>query len=389
MSPAAYYVLFSFIIITLLTIATFYKDGEGYCKFFVWLTMTLFVGLRVGVGRDYTTYLVSYTNELSPTFLDYEPLWQIIINSYRILNLPYHFWLICISGLTYYTFFRALKAWKINWVLGVLCYILIYKGFFESMNQMRQTLAMPFILWGMAHLYNKSYWKFILLILLGGCFHRSAYLCLFILPIVSISWKRSILTTGLLGTLLLGMFFFNDLVVFFKAIIPSTYQVYLEDTTIWKTDTSTGLYRIFLNLLGLGLIFLVYQKEDKQDKRLNFLLRMIIASVCIYNVCYYFEPAMRLMNYPFSSFFILLPIGLFHKEAFLIRLFSLTALLGLTIFTLKDISASKEPFAHYQTILNKTYPRKQIKPLRPDPEKDYNRSPKDYDRHKDNTERKR
>ncbi len=361
MSTEFYYLLFSLSIITFLTIASLYKEGEGYCKFFLWLTMTLFTGLRVGLGRDYSTYLTAYTDPLSDTFVRYEPLWQLIINFYHSLHLPFHFWLLTAAGLTYYVLFRALKAWKINWILGILAYILIYKGFFESLSAIRQSLAIVFVLWGMAHLYGKSYWKFALLVLLGGLFHRSAFLCWFILPLLNIKWNRTILIGGLLASLFVGLFFFKDLLFLFKGVMPATYQVYLEDMALWKTESSTGIFRIFLNLIALAMLIFAYKKTDEEDGRLSFFVRMLVGSICIYNICFSFEPAMRLMTYPFTCFFVFIPLGLLYKGFPIIRILACTTLLGFAVFTIKDISAPEETFAHYQTILNETYPKLQLK----------------------------
>ncbi len=360
MSTELYYLLFSVSIITFLSIASLYKDAEVYCKFFIWLIMTLFAGLRVGIGIDYPNYLSTYTDHLSHTFVTYEPFWQIFIKFYSYLSFPFHIWLLTIAGLTYYVFFRALKAWGVNWGLAVIAYILIYRGYFESLNTVRQTVAIVFVLWSLAHLYKKTYWKFTLLVLLGGLFHRSAFLCLPILPIINYSWSRRTLLVVLFSSLFIGMFFLKDFLFLFKGLMPSTYQVYLDDMSIWETEGATGIFHIFLNFVALGMLFFLYEGSDEENKRIPVLIRMVIGSIAIYNIFQNFAPAMRLMNYPFTAFFILIPIGVLSKNKLSIRLLSLFTLIGFSAFTIKDLSNPKEPFVYYQTILDSTNPEPHI-----------------------------
>ncbi len=352
-STIIYYSIFIGSLLLFLSIAKLYKDAEDICKFFVWLTMTLFSGLRVAVGRDYLIYLDSYLNNLSGHFARLEPFWQTFNTLCNDINMPFHLWLTIIAGFTYYIFFKALKSWHIDWVLGVLCYLLIYRGFFESMNQVRQCLAISFVLWSSSYLYQKRYLPFIILTSIAGISHLSAFVCLAMFPIINLPWKRYLLISFTLISLFLGIFFFREVIQFITPIIPSSYQVYIEDLNTWKPQSSTGIYQIFLNLIVLGLTILIY-KRNTQDKRLDFLIRMEVFAVCIYNVFFSLDPAMRLMAYPFMSFVLFFPITISSFTPSRARYFAQMSLLGLTFFTIKDVANINESYGHYQTIINST-----------------------------------
>ncbi len=353
-SPGIYYSIFIVSLLVFTGISKLYKDLETVCKTFVWLTMTLFTGLRVAVGPDYVSYFDSYTNTTSsPLFSRIEPFWQMVILFCNDVGVPFHLWLTIIAGLTYYIFFKALKSWRVDWVLGVLAYLLVYQGFFESTNQIRQCLAIPFVLWGLSFLYQRRYMPFILLIVLGSVFHLSALVCLLMFPLINLPWKRYVLMTFLVVSFLLGMLFFKDIINSLSIFIPSSYQVYLEQLNVWSPKASTGLYRIFLNLVTLILIVLIY-KSQVDDRRLNFLIRMGVFSVCIYNVFFSFAPAMRLMIYPFMSFIILFAITINNTDYLRIRNFTRIALLGFALFTIKDVANPRLPLSHYQTIIGST-----------------------------------
>ncbi len=354
MSTLIYYSIFIGSLILFLSIAKLYKDAEDICKFFVWLTMTLFAGLRVAVGRDYTIYLDSYLNHLSGHFARLEPFWQTFNTLCNDAHIPFHLWLTIIAGFTYYIFFKALKSWRIDWVLGIICYLLIYKGFFESMNQVRQCLAISFVLWSSSYLYQKRYLPFIILTAIGGLFHLSAFVCLVMLPLINLPWKRTLLISFTLISLFLGMFFFKEIIDLISPLIPSSYQIYIDDLDTWKPHSNTGVYRIFLNVIVLGLTILIYKNRRIEDKRLDFLIRMEVFAICIYNIFFSLDPAMRLMAYPFMSFVLFFPISIGSLSPRKARHFAQLSLLGLSIFTIKDVANPREPYGHYQTIINST-----------------------------------
>ncbi len=354
MSTPIYYSIFIGSIFLFLSIAKLYRDAEGISKFFVWLTMTLFSGLRVAVGRDYSIYLDSYSNHLSGHFARLEPFWQSFNVLCNDINMPFHLWQTIVAGFTYYILFKALKSWRIDWGLGILCYLLIYKGFFESMNQIRQCLAISFVLWSSSYLYQKRYLPFILLTVIAGIFHLSAFVCLVMLPIINLPWKRNLLLGFTTFSLFLGMLYFKEIIALISPIVPSSYQVYIDKIETWKPESTTGLYRIFLNIINLGLTFLFYRREGFQDKRLDFLIRMQVFSVCIYNVFFKLDPVMRLMAYPFMGFVLFFPIVIKNFSFNTEKYFAGLSLLGLSFFTIKDVVNINEPYAHYQTIINST-----------------------------------
>lgn len=354
MSPLAYYVLFYSLFFGLLTVAYRYRHLADVCRPLVWLLLTLFSGLRVGVGRDYMVYVDIYTNVHSPSNSHIEPLWNIIINPiFRYFDLPLHIWLICIAGLTYFFVFYGLKKWRIDWIWGVLCYVLIYKGFFESMNTVRQTLASAIVFAGAYHLLDRRYLRFVPWMLFGYLFHSSALIGGLILMITSLRLQPRWLYLGLGASLIMGLFFFPWFIEMLKYLDLGKYALYLEGG--YHTEWNTGLYRVFLCAFALFLIASLRLSQVQHSPRLYLYTQMLIFSIFIYNALYIFEPGVRLMLYPFTAVFFVFPLY-WTQCAGWFRRVAMVFFLGLCVFSFKTLFTLSEPYVNYQTVFDLSLP---------------------------------
>lgn len=353
MSPLSYYGLFFALFFTLLLVAYRYRTLEAVCRILVWLLLTLFSGLRVGVGRDYMVYVDIYTNILSPTREHIEPLWNIINPIFRYFDVPLHFWLMTIAGLTYYFVLYGLKKWRIDWVWGILCYVLIYKGFFESMNTIRQCLASAIVFAGVHHLLERRYLRFALWAAVGYLFHSSALVGGIILVLCNIQWSRRTLYLGLGASLVVGLFLFPLFVEMLRELSIGKYAVYLDGE--FFTESSTGLYRIFLCAFALFLISSLARPAVATSPRLRLYTQMLVISIFIYNALYIFEPGVRLMLYPFTAVFFIFP--LYGSECRgLLRSTALIFFAGLCVFSFKSLFTPGETYVGYQTVFEQSMP---------------------------------
>lgn len=79
--------------------------------------------------------------------------------------------------------FNNLKFYSYkNWIFSIIGFVL-YGTYFCSTNLMRQYIAISIILLSYKYLYQKSYLKYYMLVLLATSFHSSSFIC-FILPLL-------------------------------------------------------------------------------------------------------------------------------------------------------------------------------------------------------------
>lgn len=355
MSPIAYYGIFYSLFFGLLLTAYRYRPLERLCQGLVWLLLTLFSGLRVGVGRDYLIYVDVYTNVQSPTNKHIEPLWNVINTIFRYFEIPMHIWLICIAGATYALMLYGFRRWRVNWILGILCYVLIYRGFFESMNTVRQCLAAAILFAGATNILSGRYLRFWLWVFVASLFHASALIGGVLLLVASQRWSARWLYVGLVASLLVGLYLFPLLIELLQAVLPGKYTVYLNGEA-YLTEASTGLYRIFLCGFGLWLIRgLAASPQILMSRRMQLYSKMLVFSIFIYNALYVFEPGVRLMFYPFMAIFYFFPLS-FAGERGRSRWGTIVFFMGLCVFSFKSLFAPNEPYIHYQTVFERSLP---------------------------------
>lgn len=368
MTPLIYYTSFFLIFFLLIFVARTNRQLEATCKTPVWLLLTLFSGLRVGLGRDYFVYINAYTDPLHPSALVLEPFWQSFNWFCRdILHMSTHMWFALISGATYAFVLWGFKRWRIDWTLGILFFVLIYKGYFESLNTVRQCLATAVGFVGVSFLMERKHWQFLTTVIIASVLHFSALILLFMYPLMAIRWRWQWLVLIWGVSLLIGTVLLQDLVALVAHVVPQRYEVYL-DIGDFTTDRTTGLYQIFLGLLAfLAIAYVHYRTSNKTagvgDNRGRALALMVITSICIYNIFSSYEPALRLMLYFFCAIYGFIVCILSEKRWSIWYYGGMFIVLGFTAFMLKNITDPQEGYSKYQTIFERTMPEGRIKQL--------------------------
>ncbi len=354
LSPLAYYAGFVGILLGFIALARYNRQLAPMCRALIWLTMTLMTGLRVGVGRDYMVYINVYTDPLSDSALFVEYTWKFIIHICRdLLGLSIHTWLTLIAGVTYACIFRAFERWRIDWTIGILIYVMIHHGYFYSMSAVRQALAMSIVFIASADLYRGRGWRFVIITLIAGCLHSSAFTALLTLPLVSIRWNKTFFALTLLGSFAIGAFLLIPMIELVRDYMPQRYAIYLEGDLL-LTERTTGTLQYFLNLAAL--LALVWYRPTGQSGVRDYLpMQMFVLSICIYNVFISLEPGMRLMYYPYLGLFPLV-VSMWHSGERRRELYAFLLVGGLFAFAFKDMINPRESYRRYRTIFEQTMP---------------------------------
>ncbi len=165
------------------------------------------LALRLNVGNDYAKYVefmhLARFGGYVPTEVGFNFLaWA----AYRIFaeeNFLFCFGVI--AFITVLCFLLAIDALAERFFVSFAMFMLL--GFyFRSFNTVRYYLALSVTTWAIVYLLRRDYPKFVLLVLLAACFHKSALVVLLFYPVAALRFKRwfypALAAGGCMGLLL-------------------------------------------------------------------------------------------------------------------------------------------------------------------------------------------
>ncbi len=150
--------------------------------FFCFLQLLGLSYFRSDIGYDYQMYAEGFFNMSIDAFSNFEYLdWEIgFVVFTKAISLLTHnpdiyFLIISAFCLSIAMVFIGLNS-KIPW-LSVLLYVNFY-FFYMSMNFLRQTMAISFILIGWEFMKRKKFWVFLIFLIIAATFHKTALIML-------------------------------------------------------------------------------------------------------------------------------------------------------------------------------------------------------------------
>lgn len=325
-------------------------SARPFAQGLLFLLLLYFSVFRVEVGRDFNIYYWAYTEVESSYFKNFEPLWQNLILGLHSIGVDYFGFQALISTLTLLLIFRGIYRLSLHPIVAVLSFVLIYWGYFETMNAVRQYLAMALLLGFFDLFIEKRYWSFLLVMILAFSIHRSA-LC--ILPMVlmfrvsfSPVWIYVLLTISLFwGTQMVDM-----VAGWIYPYLPERYSFYLEKVT-YTLDRTSGGYQLFLN--GVTLYFAAqYLYFKRWHTPTSYYIIALFLSTLLYNSTLSIAPLSRFLHYPQVFLFLLIPnsFALYKKNHN--QLFIILILFIFFLFEVRILTISNEPFSHFRTIFH-------------------------------------
>ena len=239
----------------LLFTALYYRDQrfEGLYQLFTFTLLVGFAGLRVGLGQDYEVYENGYNWITSESFQAFEPLWRWVIVEMHALGLGFRSFMILTSAITIALFFQGIRRLSISYPLGILFFVLFNTGYLETLNGVRQCLALM-ITFAAFHLYvERRYWRFFLWVVLSCLVHSSSVIWFILLPLMSIRWDWRVLTVLLVVTLAVGNPLFKVVGHVLEPMLPERYAFYISSR---EMDAHQGWVNILVQN-GMTLLLLI------------------------------------------------------------------------------------------------------------------------------------
>ncbi|EFV02275.1 hypothetical protein HMP0721_0698 [Pseudoramibacter alactolyticus ATCC 23263] len=178
-----------------------------------------------------------------------EPLYVLLNFLITRVTANPHWLYFVISLLINGLFMAGLYAYRdeISLPMGWLCFLCLFYG--DSLNLMRQYIAMGFLFWGFHFFLEKRYWPYGLTFAAAVLFHYTAVIgvALPVLYLIFKRWERIWVKVAIVGVVALAMIFYKPLLAHALAwgMLPPKYQLYLSDVFKMATIKSNLMICIF------------------------------------------------------------------------------------------------------------------------------------------------
>jgi len=325
----------------------------------------LFTALRFNFGTDYPNYnqifkVVSQSYNITSIDFDnllLEPAWAIL--NYIFEPIGFFGFIIVLSAFLCHTYYSLIKKHidpKYYW-LGIFIYVFTSDIMWIQFSAIRQALSVAIFIHSINFLYKKNNpIIFILLNLLGGLFHSSAF---FMLPFVFFSFKK-IKESKIIGIAILTVF------LSFMFLGKTYLSQFIEISSLFTGDRYLSRFEVEatskISLIGsiawgiLLVIVLYYSRLQQKNKKIFFY------TASLYNMVYVLAPLFYLadrIGYYFAAFSVIVyPIIIQNEKRLLIRnglvfifLFFIIYRLNLFLKLIWVING----YSEYHTIFSETF----------------------------------
>ncbi|TCN77393.1 EpsG family protein [Shewanella fodinae] len=246
---------------------------SSFFKFYPVLIFTIIIGFRYNVGGDFPTY-VNYYNEQydisDPSKVPYEFGFFLIISTLQSLGLDYQSIFIVVAAVQIILLLKIIQLSNESRFL-VLFFYFTTLSFLESLNVMRQGVAVLAVVLAVYYFKNKNYLNFILNSVIAMCFHNSS---LFAIPIIILISNLNFIKYRIFIILLIFIFnvFSIEIFKFLISIITELgvfgkYSGYLEvssDLFIKSKNNSISIGLIISTFTDIYIIT-SYQRVKKNS----------------------------------------------------------------------------------------------------------------------------
>lgn len=329
----AFYIFISFLLCVLLFFSV--KTIKlGVLEFkFVTLSFTFIAVLsllRFDVGYDYATYYTAISDRDIPVIERFEPLGRLLFYISVYFDSPLLVFLL--FGIpTYYFILKGIERNSVDVRFSVLLYFCFF--YLESLNLMRQALAVSICFWGVRFILKRQFKYFLTCVVIASLFHYSAIISLVLYPLYN-KMKLTYLL-WIIPLLFAGKKIF---VTWLSSI--GLYTSYLEDMDAMEGG---ALIRIFYILLYLSLFLFKHKKFSKKEEFFLSVIGIALAFPFLFGS----HVGMRLSSYFYIYNIILIPDIVRNTKTKCLYAFVAFMFLFMTLFV-STKNADKSQYIPYQ-----------------------------------------
>lgn len=293
--------LYSIIVYALILFGTIFLlsksvSNKRYSNTLTFLGLSFFsilVGCRWEVGADYISYYEFasglYTYDFQIDRL--EPIPRYLAKLTSETSIPFYVWFIIMAFIQIYFLQKSLKKVYIpilSW--GIFFFITMYLS--EQMNIVRQGAAICICLYAYTFIKEKQWFKYVLLIVLASCFHKSALICLPFYFLGYINFTLSVpvqylifIVSSVISSVIIG--YLMEKFAFVAAWISFDNTMDALKANQVQSKMGLGLGIIFYYIRYAILIFYSPQLSKKYAKYgFDFYYMLLFIYMCIYSACF-------------------------------------------------------------------------------------------------------
>lgn len=256
----------------------YYSRKNNRFKFFALITtiiLILVAGLRYKVGADYNNYIYTYEAR--------KITWMTFVKSFdepgiailcKICSMIYDnsatMFFAC-SLITIGLYMHNIKKYSNSYIFSVIMFILCgtWAG---SFGAIRQYLAAAILFAGHRYMYDRKFTKWLLVVLLAFCFHRTAIV---MLPVYFIADKKiNLKSIVLLIIAVLVIRYSYDFIFSFMSSFKGTNQTRYD-----YMNASVNIFRVLVAVVPILLYFMTYYlHKERNDKETEFYSMMLFVN---------------------------------------------------------------------------------------------------------------
>lgn len=259
------------------------NQNTSYGSTLIFLSLWFIAGLRYAVGTDYNTYKWYFDNIhfFGFEFPHFERGYYFINYIVSLFTDNSQYLFLVTSFLIIFLFHITLKNFSVSYALSIFLFVTI-AFYYESLNVIRQYLAVAITFFSIRYIINKNFKKFLLTVVLASFFHTTAII---LVPFYWISRIkiRNISYFSILVITTVFSFFTTNIVGLVSKFIPkfAYYINYYREGASANTVTMillailifSLLYKkklneidinsnIYINLMFFGLLFVILSRDN-------------------------------------------------------------------------------------------------------------------------------
>jgi hypothetical protein len=356
---------------SIIEICNFNSLFQKFVIGFITVMFILVAGLRYETGVDWRVY-TSMFEDTPPINEISDPLGRVLIFSsidygYCIFisvvksihgSIQAVFFIISLIGSIFV--YKSVKIYSDGRIMSMLLYFSLL-FFILDMSGLRQGFALSIFFYSLQYVYKRKFWPYLVLLLLAGSFHWSAYLLIPLYFLISKRFSNLVLTCIFLISLSIFMLKIGWLQFVFVHIFSGFSNEFIASKIFTYTDTyesgrgfSANTIASIIFYVSTFILCLYYRLNlEGKNKYFNMFLNIYMCQVVSYFALYEFiEMADRLRLYFLIANLILLPSMVFVFISLKERVLIYTYLIAFAFFSCKPYVLNEQVTIAYHPYQN-------------------------------------
>jgi len=310
---------------------------SGACLVTIFVILFTLSALRIDVGNDYKTYVVTCHEAWVNGYVVTEPGFNLLVKVLYTLA-GWENYLLVFAVFAFITIFLYMKiAYEQSESFALTFFLFMTLGmYFRTFNTVRYYFVLAVAVYSLRYVANKQYCRFILLICAMAFFHKSV---LVVIPVyllaLYVSRKWHYIVLGILGIIL---FLAKDLVMKIALILYPSYEntSYINENTDMVSTWIGNVSGIGRCLLVLALCLLFYKRAIRGNMANKLYFNLNIFAIMLYIFGVYLPLLSRFTYYLMVPHIILIPnvIAQIENEKTQKRVTGLVIAIGVLYFVL-------------------------------------------------------